>query len=315
MISVALCTCNGEDFLPAQLNSLLAQRRLPDELIVCDDASDDATFAILEAFALRAPFVVKLYRNNKRMGIGGNFNQAIDLCSGEIIAVCDQDDVWMPEKLACFTRAFASGADWVCCDAKVVDAMLCPLGYSLWERMDFNSKEKKLAQQGRCFEILLKHFVVAGATLAFRAELRKALSPIPDDWQYDAWLSTMLAATARGALVDASLQCYRQHRRNAVGGTRRSLPSDIRAAFSLDRNAHYQQELSRWSKLAGRLRGVASSDVENSLAEKIAHIRRRAGLPANRLARLPTVAAETSRGGYYRYARNWGSIALDLLVK
>lgn len=314
-ISIALCTCNGEDFLPAQLNSLLGQTHLPKELVVCDDASEDATVSILEAFTARAPFPVRLYHNEDRIGIGANFNRVIGLCSGDVIALCDQDDVWMPEKLTRLMEAFAVGAEWVCCDAKVVGATLHPFGYSLWERVNFSQREKGLARQGRWFEVLLKHCVVAGATLAFKSELRNRLLPIPADWHYDAWLTTMLAATTRGALVDVPMQCYRQHGGNALGGVRRSLSDEVRAAFALDRTAYYQTEIVRWSRLEKRLGTIASTEIETRLAAKIAHLQRRSTLPVNRLARLPIIAAETARGGYARYSRNWGSIALDLLVK
>ena len=54
-LSVALCTCDGERFLPRQLASMLQQTRLPDELIVCDDRSTDGTLAVLRAFAASSP--------------------------------------------------------------------------------------------------------------------------------------------------------------------------------------------------------------------------------------------------------------------
>lgn len=314
MISVALCTYNGKDFLPAQLNSLLEQTLQPKELVVCDDASLDVTVHIVEAFAAIAPFPVRLFRNEKRIGIGANFEQAISLCYGEVIALCDQDDVWMPEKLARLAALFAEGAQWVCCDAKVVDANLGPLGYNLWERVNFNRKEKDLAQQGRWFEVLLKHFVVAGAALAFKADFRTKLLPIPANWLYDAWLTTMLAATTKGMLLDEPMQYYRQHGDNALGGLRRSLWSEVQAALSLDRDVYYEEEIARWSGLVGRLDRTALPEIDILLAAKIEHLRRRSALPKNRLARLPMVAAETARGGYARYARNWGSIGLDLLV-
>lgn len=314
-ISIALCTCNGERFLVEQLTSLANQHCLPSELVVCDDASDDGTYKLLERFARSAPFPVRLYRNPKRLGIGQNFEQAIRLCTGSVIALCDQDDVWMPEKLARFTKAFAGDAEWACCDAEVVDATLIPLGYTLWERVNFCQREWALAWQGGFFEVLLKRYVVAGATLAFKAELRDRLLPIPADWHYDAWLAAILAATAKVALVEAAMQCYRQHGSNALGGVRRSLPSEVRAAFSLDRSAHCREEIARWSGLAEHLGVEVSTQVETGLVAKLAHLKRRAGLPANRLARLPAVAVETARGGYARYARNWGSIALDLLLK
>jgi glycosyltransferase involved in cell wall biosynthesis len=99
-ISIALCVCNGARFLGEQLSSLCAQRRLPDEVVVGDDASDDDSVAIIEKFSAEAPFPVRLIRNSSRLGVRGNFQKVIAHCVHDLIALCDQDDVWLPEKLA-----------------------------------------------------------------------------------------------------------------------------------------------------------------------------------------------------------------------
>jgi len=99
-LSVAMCTCNGAPYLRAQLRSLAAQSRVPDEVVVCDDVSSDATCDIIADFATRAPFPVRLHVNARRLGWTKNFEQAVALCDGELIALSDQDDVWYPYKIA-----------------------------------------------------------------------------------------------------------------------------------------------------------------------------------------------------------------------
>lgn len=315
-ISIALCTCNGANFLAAQLDSLTFQNKLPYELVVCDDASEDDTYFILQAFANRSPFPVYLYRNPQRLGIGANFEQAIRLCTGDVIALCDQDDVWLPNKLTTFAELFETGVDWVCCDAEVSNSDLHSLGYTLWQRVNFGHNEREAARDGRFFDVLIKHFVVAGATLAFRAKARDHLLPIPHVWHYDAWLAAVLAATVKGVLAEMPLQFYRQHGCNALGALRQSLWREARAAFALDRRTYCAEEIARWDTLATRLNELKAPDAARSQVDaKIAHLHRRAALPVNRLARLPAVTSEVVNGNYVRYARNWGSIALDLLVR
>lgn len=99
-ISVAMCTYNGSAFLQEQLDSIAAQTRLPDELVICDDGSSDSTVDIVERFAHGVSFRVQLFRNPQNLGSTRNFEQAMRLCTGDLIALSDQDDVWMPEKLA-----------------------------------------------------------------------------------------------------------------------------------------------------------------------------------------------------------------------
>ena len=112
-VSVAMGAYNGTAFLEPQLASLAAQTRLPVELVVCDDNSRDDTVAVLERFAAQAPFEVRIVRNETNLGFGANFMKASGLCRGDLIAWCDQDDVWAPEKLARCVAAFETDPEAV----------------------------------------------------------------------------------------------------------------------------------------------------------------------------------------------------------
>ena len=98
-ISVAMCTFNGGRYLEQQLESIAEQTQQPCELVVCDDGSTDDTIAILKRFKANAPFPVTVVENAVRMGSTSNFDQAIGMARGEFIALCDQDDRWLPHKL------------------------------------------------------------------------------------------------------------------------------------------------------------------------------------------------------------------------
>ena len=99
-ISIALATYNGSRYIREQLDSIALQTRLPDELIISDDASTDDTLDIARDFARHVPFPVKIYKNQERLGSTRNFEIAILYCSGNLISLCDQDDIWYPNKLA-----------------------------------------------------------------------------------------------------------------------------------------------------------------------------------------------------------------------
>lgn len=222
----------------------------------------------------------------------------------------------MPEKLARYAEYFATDVDWVFCDAQVMDAALLPLAYTLWEGVAFTEDQRQLARHGQFFEVLLKHYVVAGASTAFRAELRDQLLPIPPQWHYDAWLAAVLAATKKLMMVEASMQHYRQHEKNALGMRQRDLLSEIRDAFDVNRTDYLAMEICRWQHLVERLGKVkAPAWILSQLEAKCSHLLQRAAFPKNRLLRLPFVVAEIARGGYFRFSRNWGSVALDLFLK
>ena len=107
MISVAMATFNGGRYLREQLDSIRRQSLLPTELIVCDDGSSDNTVEIVRRFAADAPFKVVIDAHGQRLGFTPNFLRAIGLCTGEVVALCDQDDVWDERKLAVCIPEFA----------------------------------------------------------------------------------------------------------------------------------------------------------------------------------------------------------------
>ena len=92
-----MTTYNGERFLREQLDSIYSQTLLPNEIIVCDDNSTDRTINILEEY--KEKYGLKYYVNNPKLGVNENFYKAISLCASDYIALSDQDDIWLPNKI------------------------------------------------------------------------------------------------------------------------------------------------------------------------------------------------------------------------
>lgn len=107
MLSVALCTYNGESFIREQLESILNQTMAVDEIIVCDDMSTDKTLDIVEQIKSSTTVPIHLHQNDKQLGAQNNFQQAVNLCHGDIIFLSDQDDIWMPEKVQTIVSYFS----------------------------------------------------------------------------------------------------------------------------------------------------------------------------------------------------------------
>ncbi len=98
-VSIALCTYNGERFIKEQLDSILAQTYPIYEIVIQDDHSSDGTWTILEDYKKRFPNLIKIYQNQHNLYWNQNFYLAIQKCSGDMIALCDQDDVWDCRKI------------------------------------------------------------------------------------------------------------------------------------------------------------------------------------------------------------------------
>lgn len=316
-VSIALATCNGAQYLPDLLNSILHQNYVPSELVICDDVSEDETLNILESFIQQAPFTVRVYRNKTRLGVVENFSQIISICRNEYIVLADQDDIWRADKLALIANTLTKpGCMAVFSDANLVAEDLNPMGYTMWQRTSFNENEQKLVKEGRAFEVLLKHRIVTGATLGFKKDLCELILPIPENWPHDAWIAMVAAASGKLWAISESLIDYRQHERNITGGKKKTFFEEIRAALRINRSSWYKNEIANLYELNKRLSSMSDTvQAQELLVEKISHLEARASLPMSRWRRLSRIFREISAGRYARFSRNRGSIAIDLLIK
>jgi glycosyltransferase involved in cell wall biosynthesis len=85
-VSVAMCTFNGAAVVEAQLESILAQSRAPDEIILCDDGSTDGTIDVVKKISDKYPDKIKIFKNERRLGSCRNFERAIGLVTGDLIS-------------------------------------------------------------------------------------------------------------------------------------------------------------------------------------------------------------------------------------
>lgn len=316
-----MCIFNGKQFLGEQLDSIAEQQRPPDELIVCDDGSSDGSFEIVTEFAKRAPFPTRLMVNDKNLGSTKNFEQAISLCQGAIVALADQDDVWYRHKLERLEKAFLKSTEIVAAfsDADLIDSDSRPLGSRLWPSLLFDAREQIQFSNGNALGVLIKHPVITGATLAFRRQLFEPMVPIPKDEIHDKWISLLLAARGPFEIISEPLMQYRRHRDQQIGPGPQSLRQRVVQAQDRGRDFH-RGEIARLRQLNVKLRerkvDFPNADAaQKEIERKIAHLEHRAGLPHARVARIPAVLREAFKGGYRRYSSGWNSVAKDLVLR
>jgi glycosyltransferase involved in cell wall biosynthesis len=326
--SVAMCTYNGAQFVAEQLNSIAAQTRLPDELIVCDDGSTDATVERIREFAHNAPFPTRLVQNEKNLGSTKNFERAIALCEGDLIALADQDDFWFPEKLRRLEQALADeNIGLAFTDGEVVDERLNPLGQRVWETIRFATREQKMFQESRGFAVLLDHNVVTGAALAMKAELRELILPIPNDLVHDGipvlhdwWAALLVAAVAEISFVPELLFKYRQHSRQQMGVVS-GLDAEgeqwaARISGSARRKNTFSAEIHYIRTILERLFAVRGLPVRASvlsgLEARLKHLETRAAMPEGRIGRVAPVLRELLERRYHLYSNGLASAAKDL---
>ena len=218
-ISIALCTFNGERFLQQQLDSLLQQDLPPSELVACDDGSTDSTLTLLRDFAAAASFPVTVVQNEDNLGYSRNFAKAAELCTGDIIAFCDQDDVWRPDKLARLSEIFSADPQLggVFSDGDLIDVHTQPVAGTLWSSFAFLANNLQRFQHGHAVPELLRRNVVTGMALAIRADCKAWLRSMPDHWPHDSWLALVLAGQGRLCACPQRLVAYRLHSSQQIG--------------------------------------------------------------------------------------------------
>lgn len=320
-ISVALCTYNGARHLPDQLESIAAQTKLPDELIICDDGSTDETANIIEEFAKHVPFPVKFEVNEQNLGSTKNFERAISTCSGDVIALADQDDIWEIRKLEVLARTLNQQPEmgYVFSDAELIDADAAPIGRGLWETFGFTSVLSQFTPEAQV-RALLRRSLVTGATMAFRSRLKTAILPISPYFVHDSWI--VLAASCVGEYgipLPERLIRYRQHGAQQMGTRQQSIWERVAMVRKANEDQCGRAKLGM-SDLRDRLWSLVSQgmrideSVIDIVEQKLEHCSRRLDAHGQRgTARMRGVLAEILTGRYPRFSNSWRSVILDLL--
>jgi len=210
-------TYNGATYLPEQLESILNQDLAPAEMVVGDDGSTDDTLAILRDFSVRAPFPVQVTSNPTRLGYGENFIQAATRCTGDWIAFCDQDDVWLPPKLARCAEAIASGPPdlgLVVHGSIIGDRALTEIARTNWPKPGLYERLS-----------LPPNWIVHGYRQVVRRLLLNEIPLkdrcIPWIWEpeaHDVWACLIASITGSVAVLDDRLAIYRRHETNTTEG-------------------------------------------------------------------------------------------------
>lgn len=218
LVSIALCTYNGERFLRPQLDSLLGQDYPNLEVVAVDDGSTDGTVAILEEYAARDPRL-RVFRNPRNLGYRGNFERALGLCTGELVAPSDQDDVWRTDKLRLLTETLG-GAAAVYSDSELVDETLRPTGRRLSDKF-------AMGRIGDPAAFVFANCVSGHAMAIRRAVVERAL-PVPEGVFHDWWLAFVAAGSGGVAWCPEALVQYRQHDKSVTDITRRRAETRLR---------------------------------------------------------------------------------------
>ncbi len=250
-VSVVLCTYNGERFLREQLDSIVCQKYPAFELIIQDDCSTDRTVEIIKEYASRYPWI-HLYSNETNLGFKNNFGTAIAKATGDLVALCDQDDIWLDNHLKVLVDTIKDNV-LACACSLLVNKDGVSIGFTTDEEKGFSYFPKGDIE--KAYRIFYNcGFYMGHNMLADREWLQSAI-PIPSGSVYhDLWFAAFACMKGGMSYSDTVITYYRQHNGNVTKNRKYSIFNELKMRhhydFSFDRIVIYYAILERIRNLS-----------------------------------------------------------------
>lgn len=221
-ISVCMSTYNGEKYIEEQLYSILHQSCRPDEVIICDDASGDRTVDIIENFIRNNQLqaIWKLYKNTENRGYPANFYYAMNLCSGDLVFLSDQDDIWHEKKLEQMRNMLDKHSEVMvlCCKFGLIDATGSNIHSVMAPGHAHGTGElRRITIDDVFYKCEWPGMVIAYRNEWYRTRVEVQTSNITEKIPHDLLICARAAEEQGFFQMDEELAYHRRHESNAGG--------------------------------------------------------------------------------------------------
>ncbi|MEG1821613.1 MAG: glycosyltransferase family 2 protein [Clostridiales bacterium] len=212
-ISVAMAVYNGMAYISSQIASILPQLKDEDELVISCDPSVDGSEKFLAALAKNDPRI-RIFTGSGK-GVLANFENAIRKTTGDVIFLCDQDDIWLEQKVPKVLAVLENKEIQVVLhDAEIVDSLKNTLHPSFFQWRG--------SKQGYWHNLLKNSYI--GCCMAFRSEWKEVILPFPQEIpMHDQWIGLLAEKKKTVAFLNEPLIKYRRHGNNATAETHSSM--------------------------------------------------------------------------------------------
>lgn len=217
MISIAIATYNGEKYIKKQIESILAQSEKVDEIVICDDCSNDSTVQIIKEIMQNNNDTVKLFENNENIGYSKNFRQAVEKCNGDYIFFSDQDDIWENNKVEKYIDIMNDAdVNVICSDYKLIDEKDELLDKSLFA-INNKVKTNKRISKVSTYKLLFGN-VSPGCTYCFKKSIKDLFLREENEEVIHDYAIALLGSLNNGLVyLNEKTIKYRIHDQNSIG--------------------------------------------------------------------------------------------------
>lgn len=225
MISVAIATYNGQEFIKEQLLSILNQTMPVDEIVICDDNSRDNTVQIIKDIQKEYKNIdIRLIQNNNNLGYKLNFKRVLSFCDADFIFLCDQDDIWLENKVEVMTQIMNENKNIkvLASTYDLIDENNNPIHIDINPKFSnknmYKCKVKPNALVKVPFERLIVENSFQGCALCVRKQVNEKFQRCFSEEFHHDWLINILASEQNGMyFLNIPLFKYRIHSNNAIG--------------------------------------------------------------------------------------------------
>lgn len=305
-VSIAMCTYNGEKYLKHQLDSIINQSYRPYEIIISDDCSTDSTLEILKSYeCLNKDINFKIMVNKQNIGVTKNFEKALINSTGDFIFLCDQDDIWMENKIERVVREFKksnTNTRAIFSNAFIINEFSEKQNETLWDLIGFTEQMRRKFRFNEGIDILLKKDVITGCTLAIRRTYLKEVLPLNVNFVHDSWIGMVHELSGGLGLINEPLIYYRIHPSQQIG-------------LNKSRESKIQMK-NRYSNTLVKLNSLVEHTTKSSLIDntKLAKILRKRKFYIDRSSlRIVNITRHFITGDYYHYSSGIKAFLLDFI--
>lgn len=246
-----------------QLDSVLAQTVQDLQIVICDDCSSDSTMKILDGYAAKDSRI-QIFHNEKNLGFKKNFEKAISLCSGEYIALCDQDDIWLPHHLTCLMELIGDH-DIACGNAELINEHDRSMGMNLNETCEFyHYSDSDLL----IYKLICARNPFQGGSMLIRKSFFDKVLPVPDNIPYhDSWFSICSCFKDRIKYTFEVITRYRIHQHQITVNHKQNLFNKL--IFGLKKiPAGLRFKTDRFDYISEVRKRFEISDAQNKILEE-----------------------------------------------